>query len=56
MTLDYSPNMDDPLFLEGKANNQKYFDIVFAPHLSIKNNNYIRNGKDKIQLDLYESR
>jgi hypothetical protein len=54
--LTYVSNMDDPLFLEGKANNEQYFDIVFAPHLSIKNNNYTRNSKDKIQFNLYESR
>jgi len=55
MVLNYISNMDDPLFLEGKANLPQYFDIVYAPHLSIKNNNFTRNGKDIIQFDLYES-
>lgn len=54
--LNYISNIDDPLFLEGKCDNKQYFDIVFAPHLSIKNNNYTRNNKDIIQFNLYESR
>ena len=46
--------MDDPLFFEGKGSNNKYFDIVFAPYLSI-NNNYFRNAEDIIQYNIYES-
>jgi hypothetical protein len=43
--LNYSNKFDDPLYLEGKGNLSSYFDIVFAPYLSIRNN-YFRNGKD----------
>lgn len=46
--LNYSNKFDDPLYLEGKGNLKSYFDIVFAPHLSIRNN-YFRNGKDILQ-------
>lgn len=51
--LEYSPKMDDPLFFEGKGDIKKYFDIVFSPYLSIRNN-FFRNAKDKIQFDLHE--
>ena len=52
--LNYFNKMDDPLFFEGKGANNKYFDIVFAPYLSI-NNNYFRNAEDIIQYNIYES-
>jgi glycosyltransferase involved in cell wall biosynthesis len=52
--LNYFNKMDDPLFFEGKGANNKYFDIVFAPYLSI-NNNYFRNADDIIQYNIYES-
>lgn len=52
--LNYFSKMDDPLFFEGKAADKKYFDMVFAPYLSIRNN-YFRNAEDKIQYDIYES-
>jgi glycosyltransferase involved in cell wall biosynthesis len=52
--LNYFNKMDDPLFFEGKGSNNKYFDIVFAPHLSI-NNNYFRNSQDILQYKVYES-
>jgi len=46
--LPYSNKFDDPLYLEGKGNFEKYFDIVFAPYLSIRNN-YFRNAKDILE-------
>ena len=52
--LNYFNKMDDPLFFEGKGSNNKYFDIVFAPYLSI-NNNYFRNSQDILQYKVYES-
>lgn len=52
--LHYFNKMDDPLFFEGKAVNTKYFDMVFAPYLSI-NNNYYRNAQDSLQFNIYES-
>jgi ribosomal protein L37AE/L43A/CRISPR/Cas system CSM-associated protein Csm2 small subunit len=52
--LNYFNKMDDPLFFEGKGGNTKYFDIVYAPYLSI-NNNYFRNAEDILQYNIYES-
>jgi len=52
--LNYFNKMDDPLFFEGKGSNNKYFDMVFAPYLSI-NNNYFRNAQDILQYKVYES-
>lgn len=51
--LNYFNKMDDPLFFEGKGPDKKYFDMVFAPYLSIRNN-YFRNAEDKLQYDIYE--
>jgi len=52
--LNYFNKMDDPLFFEGKGSNPKYFDMVFAPYLSI-HNNYFRNTQDTLQFNIYES-
>ena len=52
--LNYFNKMDDPLFFEGKGSYAKYFDMVFAPYLSL-NNNYYRNAKDTLQYNIYES-
>ena len=53
-TLNYFEKMNDVLFFEGKGNNTKYFDMVFAPYLSIRHN-YFRNAKDNLQYNVYES-
>jgi glycosyltransferase involved in cell wall biosynthesis len=53
-TLNYIPKINDPLFLEGKGDKKGCFDVVYAPHLSIKNN-YTRNNKDKLDYTTYES-
>jgi hypothetical protein len=52
--LNHFDKMNDPLFFEGKGSSVKYFDIVYAPYLSV-NNNYFRNGEDKLQYNVYES-
>jgi hypothetical protein len=52
--LNYFSKMNDPLFFEGKGSNTKYFDIVYAPHLSI-HDNYFRNSEDILQYNIYES-
>lgn len=52
--LNYFNKMDDPLFFEGKGSSTKYFDMVFAPYLSL-NNNYYRNALDTLQYNIYES-
>jgi len=51
--MNYFPKMDDPLFFEGKGSSKKYFDMVFAPYLSI-HNNYFRNSCDKLEYNIYE--
>ena len=53
-TLNYFEKMNDVLFFEGKGSNTKYFDMVFAPYLSIRHN-YFRNAKDNLQYNIYES-
>ena len=46
--LPYSPEIDDPLFLEGYSTHKGYFDMAFFPHhLTQRVQNYIHNGKDK---------
>jgi hypothetical protein len=52
--VQYNNKMDDPLYFEGKADQIKYFDIVYAPYLSIRNN-FTRNCEDKIEFEIYES-
>jgi hypothetical protein len=51
--LNYFDKMNDPLFFEGKGSSTKYFDIVYAPYLSV-NSNYFRNCEDKLQYNIYE--
>ena len=51
--LNYSKKMEDPLFFEGKGDSTSYFDIAYLPFLGIRNNNFTRNGKDKIQFSIY---
>jgi len=52
--LNYFDKMNDVLFFEGRGSNTKYFDMVFAPYLSIRNN-YYRNAQDNLQYNVYES-
>ena len=51
--LPFFNKLNDPLYLEGKGDNKKYFDIVYAPYLSVRNN-FIRNSQDVIQYNIYE--
>ncbi len=47
--INYSNQFDNTLFLEGAGNHNGLFEIAFTPHLvTQKLNNYIHNGKDKI--------
>lgn len=51
--LEYIPQMDNLLWLEGKGNHNGYFEIAFLPCIGTqKMLNYIHNGKDKIAFDL----
>lgn len=51
--LHYQSKMDDPLYFEGRGDKPKFFDIVYAPYLSIRNN-FLRNSLDKIDYNIYE--
>ena len=51
--IEYSPQMDNLLWLEGKGSHNGYFEIAFLPHVGTqKVLNYTHNGKDKIAFDL----
>ena len=51
--LEYIPQMDNLLWLEGYGNHQGYFEIAFLPHIGTqKMLNYLHNGKDKIAFDI----
>lgn len=55
-TLPYSTQIDNPYFLEGRGNHQGFFDMAFFPHYGTqKFYNYIHNGLDKTQFELYEN-
>lgn len=52
-TIEYIPQMDSLLWLEGHGNHQGYFEIAFLPHIGTqKMLNYLHNGKDKIAFDI----
>lgn len=52
-TIPYSPQMEDVLLLEGRAEHKGFFDIVILPHTNThKTANFSRNGKDKIAFDI----
>jgi len=55
--LDYIPQMDNLLWLEGNGEHDGYFEIAFLPHIGTQRIfNYQHNGKDKIPFNLkYES-
>jgi glycosyltransferase involved in cell wall biosynthesis len=51
--LDYIPEMDNLLWLEGQGDHNGYFEIAFLPHIGTQRvYNYQHNGKDKILFDL----
>ena len=48
-TIPYTPQFDNPLYLEGVNDEGGYFEIAFTPHLSTQRiSNYIHNDKDII--------
>jgi len=52
-TLDYSPQMDNLLWLEGVGDHKGYFEIAFLPYIGTqKIFNYQHNGKTNIAYDL----
>jgi hypothetical protein len=51
--IEYIPQMDSLLWLEGHGDHQGYFEIAFLPHIGTqKMLNYLHNGKDKIAFDI----
>jgi len=51
--IEYIPQMDNLLWLEGRGDHNGYFEIAFLPYIGTqKILNYIHNGKDKIAFDL----
>jgi glycosyltransferase involved in cell wall biosynthesis len=48
-TIPYTPQFDNPLYLEGVNDEGGYFEIAFTPHLTTQRiSNYIHNDKDII--------
>lgn len=51
--IQYIPEMDNLLWLEGYGSHEGYFEIAFLPHIGTqKVLNYLHNGKDKIAFDI----
>jgi len=49
----FTNEMDDCLYFEGKGNEEGIFDMAFLPWLETKRAlNYMRHGRDKLQFDL----
>jgi len=47
--INYIPQMDNLLWLEGRGDHEGYFEIAFLPHVGTQRVlNYLHNGKDKI--------
>lgn len=54
--IPYHESYDNLLTLEGSGAHKGYFEIAYLPHIGTqKILNYLHNGKDKIQIDLYEN-
>ena len=51
--IQYIPQMDELLWLEGMGDHKGYFEIAFLPFIGTQRIlDYIHNGKTKIQFDL----
>jgi glycosyltransferase involved in cell wall biosynthesis len=51
--IEYSPIMDNAIFLEGNSQHKGYFDIAYLPHVNTQRIiNYLHNGLDKIDFNL----
>jgi len=47
--INYVPQMDNLLWLEGKGDHEGFFEIAYLPHIGTQRMlNYLHNGKDKI--------
>jgi hypothetical protein len=53
--IEYMPEMDNLLLMEGHAKNDGYFDIAYLPHLQTQRLlSYLHNGEDKIDFEIYK--
>lgn len=51
--LDYVPEMDNLIWLEGAGNHKGFFEIALLPHIGTQRIlNYLHNGKDNIDFDI----
>ena len=51
--IEYNPQMDQLLWLEGAGDHKGFFEIAFLPHIGTQRFlDYIHNGKTKIQFDI----
>jgi len=51
--VDYDPNMDNLVLMEGIGSHKGYFDICFLPYAATqKFLTYMHNGEDKIAFNL----
>jgi hypothetical protein len=47
--INYIPQMDNLLWLEGKGDHKGFFEVAYLPHIGTQRVlNYLHNGKDKI--------
>ena len=54
--IPYHESYDSLLALEGSAGHEGYFEVAYLPHIGTqKVLNYVHNGKDKMQIELYEN-
>ena len=55
--IEYIPEMDNLLLLEGNSRNNGYFDIAYLPHLQTQRIlSYLHNGEDKIDFEIYKNK
>lgn len=55
--IEYIPEMDNLLLLEGHAKHNGYFDIAYLPHLQTQRMlSYLHNGEDKIDFEIYKNK
>jgi glycosyltransferase involved in cell wall biosynthesis len=51
--LDYIPEMDNLIWLEGAGDHKGFFEIALLPHIGTQRMlNYLHNGKDKLAFDI----
>ena len=54
--IQYIPQMDQILWLEGQGDHKGYFELAFLPHAGTQRFlDYLHNGKTNIQFDIKEN-